>query len=261
LLGLLLVLIGVAVVGLRPWAPATVIPSVVFSQDPNLGIAESVALPPAGTASVADASVAADKAPELAAAKRVGRPAGTGGAAPQRPETGAVAVVAPAQRVAGPGDGPASPQPQPQVPAAESPAAPVSEPPPVPPAAPVVASVPGSGSRGPIASGGGGPERGCADGEYLIVITPVGEDEGEEPSSQLEIRIEYFGSDGSHDELALQGDEEDVHELVALLGGEGDCVRVEEVPVAEEPAEPVGEELEAEAGAAELDEALESELP
>ena len=65
---------------------------------------------------------------------------------------------------------------------------------------------------------GRGPRRyGAATGdEYVLVISPADE-EAAEQSSQLEIRIEYFGRDGSYAELELQGDEDNVRELVDLL--------------------------------------------
>jgi hypothetical protein len=261
LVGLLLVLVGVAVVGLRPWAPASVIPSVAISPDLKTGIAESVALRPEQAASVADASVVRDEGPKIATAKRVSR---AGQVAPDEPKAVAVSVVSPAQRVAGPGNGSAPSQPaQPETPVPAPVATPSPQPPPPStPAAPVVASAPESSPpRGPITSGGGGPqERGCAGDEYVLVISPAGE-ETDEPPSQLEIRIEYFGSDGSYGEFSLQGDEEDVRELVALLSEEGDCVRVEEEPAAEEPAEVAEDEPEAGAVATEPIEAPEPALP
>ncbi len=141
-------------------------------------------------------------------------------------------------------------------------AAPTPNPAPTAPPAPVVASVPEGGSRGPITSGPGGgpPVWGCTGDEYVLVISPADE-EAAEQSSQLEIRIEYFGRDGSHAEFSLQGDEENVRELVDLLRAQGNCVRVEEEPAAEEPVEPVGDGPEVAPVPTELGEAQEPDFP
>jgi hypothetical protein len=258
LLGLLLLLIGVAVIGLRPWAPASVVPSVAIAPELDAGLAESVAVRPEQATSVADASVVADNGSGIAAAKRVSH---AGQTVPDSPKVVAVAVVAPAQPVARSGGDSGPIPPGPEVPAStpDPAAAPTPSPAPAPPAAPVVAGIPEGGSRGPITSGSGGgpPVWGCTGDEYILVISPVEEEAAESPS-RFDIRIEYFSTDGNYGEFSLQGDEEEVRELVSLLSAQDDCVRVVEEPAAEDTVE---DEPEATPAPAELGEAQEPDLP
>jgi hypothetical protein len=257
------VLIAVAVVGLRPWAPASLVPSVAISPGLSGGVDDSVALPPTqgGAGSVADASVARQATPKLAAEHAVD--AGRAGHDEHGTGTGAALAVSRAEQVAsvGRGSGPTQPAEPSPAPEAQPVSAPAPEPPSAPAAAPVPAVVGESGSRPPVAAGGGGigKEPVCDGDEYVLVITPEGE-EGPDVAPLFAIRIEYFGSDGSESEYSLQGDQTDVDELVELLGADGSCVRVEEEPV-DEAVEPVAEEPEAGTEAAGLGETLESELP
>lgn len=257
-------LVAVAVVGLKPWAPASLVPSVAISPELSGGVDESVALPStqAGPGTVADASVVRHAPPKLAEAEHAAD-AGRARAGHDEPGKGAALAVSGAQPVASVGGGPEPTQPAKPSPAPEAQpvAAPVPESPSAPAAAPIPAAVGESGSRPPVAAGGGvvGEEPGCEGDEYVVVITPEGE---ETPGVQplFAIRIEYFGSDGSEGEFSLQGDETEVRELVALLSAQGSCVRVEEGP-ADEAGEPVAEKPEAGTEAAGLGETLESELP
>jgi len=264
LLALLLVLVAVAVVGLRPWAPSSLVPSVAISPELSGGVDESVVLPPAQAGSVADASVVRHASPKLAAENVVDvGPGRAGRAGHEEPGADAALAVSRAQPVASVDSGPEATKPAKPSPAPE--AQPVSSPAPEPPSAPVTTPLPAvvgeSGPRPPVAAGGGGigKGQGCEGDEYVLVITPEDEESSGAPP-QFAIRIEYYGSDGSEGEFSLQGDETDVRELVALLSAQGNCVRVEEEPV-DEVVEPAAEEPEAGTEAAGLGETLESELP
>lgn len=227
------------------------------------GVDDSVALPSAqaGPGSVADAAVARHATPKPAAENVVDvGPGRAGRAGREEPGADAALAVARAQPVASVGGAPEATPPANPSPAPA--AQPVSSPAPETPSAPVTTPLPGeSGSRPPVAAGGGGigEEPGCEGDEYVLVITPEGEESLGVPPL-FAIRIEYFGSDGSEGEFSLQGDETEVRELLALLGADGGCVRVEEKPLGE-VVEPVAGEPEAGTEAAGLGETLESELP
>jgi hypothetical protein len=259
LLALLLVLIAIAVVGLKPWAPSSLVPGVAISPDLNVGLDEAAALPPRKAASVADASVVRHPSSELAAE----RVASVGHDEPATTTTDAALAVSPAQPVANVGghSEPAQPAEPSPAPAAQPIAAPAPEPPSAPVTAPIAVDVVEGGPRTPVTAGVGGigKEEECEGGEYVLVITPEGKENGGVPS-QFEIRIEYVGSDGSRDEFSLQGGENDVRELVAMFSAQGGCVQVEEES-ADGVVEPVGEEPEAGAEAAAPVETLEPDLP
>jgi hypothetical protein len=252
------VLIAVAVVGLKPWAPSSVVPSVAFPAEPNrkAGVADSVALPPRKVSAVADSSAVRRPASKLAAERHLAHAGQREPPAAGTP-TVAVSVAQPVSAVGG--SEPTPPESPSPAPEAEPVVAPGPEAPAPPAAAPLAGEAGGGGGRSPVTAGVGSGTHSCEGGEYVLVVTPEGAGSAGEPP-QLEIKIEYFGADGSGDEFSLQGDEEDVRELVQLLSAQGACVRVEEVS-AEGPVEPVAEEPEAGAGTARVDEALDLDLP
>ncbi|MDX6602143.1 MAG: hypothetical protein QOF13_1345 [Solirubrobacterales bacterium] len=221
----------VALTGLKPWGADSV--------EPHLGplglemaVGDSVALPSAPAAFVADAAVAPGKA------KLVARPTARHGSGQADGDLG----IAPARVVAvSVGEPPPTPTPTP-VPASPAPeaqpvAAPAPEGAPVPVTGPIAAGEGAPSSPGgPISSGGGGFEESCEGDEYVLTISFT----GEEPSggeSPVEILLQRLNDDGSVDELELEGDLFDAQELLAQLTSEGNCVEVEIVP--SEPAEPV----------------------
>jgi hypothetical protein len=199
-----------------------------------MAVGDSVALPSAPAAFVADAAVAPGKAKLVA--RSVGRPDGGAqadsglavGPARAVAVSGAEPAPAPAQTPA-----PATPAPEAQPVVTPAPAAA-----PAPAAGPIVAvsESPPSSPSGPVTSGGGGFEEGCEGDEYVLTISFTGE-ESAGAESPVEILLQRLDEDGSVDELELEGDLLDAQELLAQLTSEGNCVEVEIVPV--EPAEPV----------------------
>jgi hypothetical protein len=234
LLAFAVVLALIALLGLKPWQADSV--------DPRLGplglemaVGDSVALPSAPAAFVANATVAPGKAKLVSAP--VGRHGGGGqsGGAPAVAPARAVAVSAaepaPAQTPA-----PASPAPDAQPIVAPAPA-PAAAPAPAPAAGPIAAAgenPPGSPS-GPITSGGDEAEEACEGDEFVLTLSPLGE-ESSSGESPLKILLQHLNEDGSVDELELEGDLLDAQALLAELTAEGNCVEVELAP--REPAEP-----------------------
>jgi hypothetical protein len=86
-------------------------------------------------------------------------------------------------------------------------------------------------------------------------------DDGETVSelSPVHVLIRRLGSDGSESELQLEGDLNDVRDLVSLLASEGNCVQIEVVPFGEN--EGAQEAPEVGIDPAESGDALESALP
>jgi hypothetical protein len=218
---LMLLLVLLAAIGLGPERPGSLGPAPTPPRF-EAAVADSVALAPLSprVALVAH-GVAVSKAQRSAGpiAHQVGD------------ETGGALAVSPAQAVAI--AEPTSPQAPVPVPEAQPVSAPAPElvATPEPASAPVVATSPSpSGDRG--GSGGGPisagvePEPVCEGDEYTI--TAVFLDEGEEGDGpRLEIILQRRGSDGSSEELRLEGDLADVQSLVVKLSGEGGCVTVE----------------------------------
>jgi hypothetical protein len=225
------VLLGlIALLGLKPWQDDSVEPR-LGPLGLEMAVGDSVALPAAPAAFVADAVVAPGKAKLVfgsVGSQARGRQPVTGLAVgPAR----AVAVSAtepePAQTPA-----PASPAPEAQPVAAPAPAAA-----PAPVTDPIVAAGerPPSNPRGPITSGGGGFEESCEGDTYVLAISFTGE-ESSSGESPVKIVLQRLNDDGTVDELELEGDLVDAQELLAQLTSEGNCVEVEIVP--DEPAEP-----------------------
>lgn len=96
----------------------------------------------------------------------------------------------------------------------------------MPPAPLIVAGFGGSGGgSGTAAVGEPEPDKSCEGDEYLVTITlDVGE-VGEQ--SAADILIQRLEGDLVESELRLEGDLEDVRDLVGMLVEEGNCVRVE----------------------------------
>jgi hypothetical protein len=223
----------VALMGLKPWEADSV--------EPHLGplgfemaVGDSLALPSAPAAFVADAVVAPGRAKLVAGpvAKREGGARAEGGLGVGPARVVAVATGQPAPAPA-PTPAPASPAPEAQPVVAATP-----EGAPAPPTGPIVAAGEGApnGPGGPISSGGGGFEESCQGDEYVLTIgfTGEGPSGGESP---IEILLRRLNDDGSIDELELEGDLFDAQDLLAQLTSEGHCVEIEIVPF--EPEEPV----------------------
>jgi hypothetical protein len=235
----------VALIGLKPWEADAVEPHL----DPlgfEMGVGDSVAVPSPAAAFVADAAVAPGRAKLVArqvARQGPGGPADGGpGVAPAR----AVAVAG-GRTAPTPTSAPVSPAPAPASPAPEAQpvAAPAPEAPPAPAAGPIAAAGEGvpSSPGGPVTSGGGGFES-CEGDEYVLTISFIGEeptaaieDEITTAETPVEILLQRFNSDGSVEDLELEGDLFDAQALLVQLTSEGNCVKVEIVPA--EPAEPV----------------------
>jgi len=213
----MLLLVLLAAIGLGPERPGSLGPA---PTPPHFeaAVADSVALAAPRVALVAR-GVAASKAQRSAGptAHRVeGKAGGTLAVSPAQ----AVAVVEPAPPQAA----------APQVPASTPEAQPVSASAPEPPPTPSVpaAPSPGGASNGhgaPIVAGVE-PEPVCEGDEYSISAVFLGEEEGEE-GPRLEIVLLRHGSDGSSEELRLEGDLADVQSLIVKLSGEGGCVTVQ----------------------------------
>jgi len=230
--------------GLRPWED---------NADPHeapLGIEMAVdggkALPAASTAGVA-AGVAVPAGPNVQAAQRVRREAGSSPTQNQNPST---AAVAPGQAiaVAEAPSGPAGPAPESG--AGEE----------VPSVGTTAGEVPPEGTSSPVATppgttGGGSPKapvtagakppvlESCEGDEYVITVTFL--DEGSTAptveEAPVEIVLERLSDDGTTDELQLEGELSDARALASTLEAEGNCVKVE-------IAQPEAEGAEAEAG-------------
>lgn len=213
--------------GLKPWEANSVGPH-LGPLGFEMAVGDSVALPSAPVAFVADAAVAPGKAKLVAGS--VARQDG-GGHAESDLGVGPARVVAVSA-------GEPAPTPIP-IPATPSPEAlPVTAPAPeaVPATGPIAATgegAPGS-PGGPITSGVGGFEEGCEGDEYMLTIGFTGE-EPASVESPVEILLQHFNADGSVDELELQGKLQDFQDLLAQLTSEGNCVEVKFVPA--DPAE------------------------
>jgi hypothetical protein len=143
---------------------------------------------------------------------------------------GPEAAVAPSRAVAVVGGGESAPVPAP-APAPIPVVVPVETPAQSPSSAPV-ATAPSSGGSGAVAGGpiaaSVEPEPVCEGDEYTITATVIdGEEDEEGEGARLEIVLLRQGSDGSSEELRLEGDLEDLESLVVKLNGEGGCVSVQ----------------------------------
>jgi hypothetical protein len=102
------------------------------------------------------------------------------------------------------------------------------------------------------------PPAECAGDEYVITVT-IDEPAPVSGESEAEILIQRFARDGSEGELQLEGDLNDVRDLVSILSAEGNCVKVEVRPSPD--SDLAGEAPELGNGAAELGDTLEPALP
>lgn len=242
LLAFAVVLTLIALLGLKPWQSDSVEPR-LGPLGLEMAVGDSVALPSAPAAFVADAAVAPGKARLVA--RSVGREEGDSQTvnSPAVGSARAVAVSAP-EPTPEPAPAPAqSPAPTNPAPKAQPVVAPAPTPAPAPaPATGPIAAVgegPQGSPSGPITSGGGGFEEGCDGDEYVLTLSPTDEEpDSGEPS--VKILLQHRNEDGSVDEVELEGDLLDAQELVTQLTSEGNCVEVVIAPgEAAEPVPPV----------------------
>ncbi len=209
-------LVLLATIGLGPERPGSLGPTPTPPRF-EAGVADSVALAPLSSRAARVARGVAVSEPQRSAGPIANR---------VEDETGGALAVSPAQAVAI--AEPTSPQAPVPAPGAQPVSAPAPEPAPV----PVVAASPSPPGDGGGSSGGGPitagiePEPVCEGDEYTITAVFLGEGEGGE-GPRLEIILRRQGSDGSSEELHLEGDLADVQSLVVKLTGEGGCVSVE----------------------------------
>ena len=254
----------VALVGLRPWATSTIVPTLTPSPGASAALGDATVVARGGSRSpgVGTGGVAAPASPaKVSAPVAVSTPkpgASHSGPALAVSAGRAVQAATPVPVFAPPA---AEPDPSP-APVVATPAPPAAQA----PAAPLVASAPPSGSPGATGRpgtsvvGGGEPEQSCEGGEYVITVT-FEEAEGEEvdyEKAEAGILVQRLEADGSTTDLQLRGDLTDVRDLVATLVSEGNCMQVDVEPL---PGPGAEEAPDAGVEAAEPGEVAESALP
>lgn len=259
LLALSLILAAVALVGLKPWAADSLVPGLTISPGVGAALDDSTVASRPQPFGVEDARVAVAGPPAVDVAEpvAVSAPTEVEGRYPNpvlavaraRPVDGGTAIPVSSPPAAKP-----SPAPEP-VAVAPEPTAPA---PPSEPIAPPLAASPGGGTGGGSGTAVvGGPEsdESCDGDEYVVTITlDAGEGTGE--PSLVDILVQQLDSESG---LHLEGDLDDVRELVSMLIEEGNCVRVEVKLLSEGDPTQAPAEIDPDAG--ELTDTVESVLP
>lgn len=233
-------------VGLRPWATTSVAPDLSVSPAIGVAVGDSNVVAEAASPGVGTGGIAA---PRQRSAAAVSTPTPVAESAPKRHASQPLLAVSAGRALQASAPTPVSSPPASEPAPLPEPVAATPTPAPEQTAAPpIVATVdngaPGtSGRPGTSVVGGGEPEESCEADEYVITVT-FDQAEGEEvdyETTEAEILVKRLEVDGGGTEVTLRGDLTDVRDLVATLISEGNCVQVDVVPPAGEPAESVAE--------------------